>query len=224
MNGNIHLWLPYNVCKKFIIDNRFGKFVCDHETGKPKLSPKERPEMTQITELEILMQYNSKIRGLYNYYKMASNVCKLNNFNYICQISFLKTLSNKYKTTCAKLYKNKNYCQNKHIGITYNNKFYEFFNGPFNVTKVIKYERNIDMMENVNKYFGRNSLIKRLEANKCEWCGDEQGPFEVHHVKKLKDLKNKKRLQDWEKLMIARNRKTIVLCRTCHNKLHAGKL
>lgn len=221
MNGLIHLWLPYEVCKSFIIDNRFGKFVCDAQTGKPKLRGECRKELTNIDELEILMQYNAKIRGLYNYYKMASNVCKLNGFNYICQLSFLRTLANKYKTSCAKLYKNKNYCKNKHIGITYNDKFYEFFNGPFNVVKTIKYEEDIDVIENTNKYFGRTSLIQRLEANKCEFCGDEKGPFEVHHVKKLKDLKGK---APWEKLMIARRRKTIVLCLSCHDKLHAGKL
>lgn len=221
VNGGIGLWLPHEVCKNFIIDNRFGKFVCDAQTGKPKLKATHRTEMTIINELEILMQYNSKIRGLYNYYKMASNVCKLNGFNYICQQSFLKTLSCKYKTSCVKLYKNKNYCQNKHIGITYNGKFYEFFNGPFNVVKNIKYEKNIDVIENTNKYFGRNSLIKRLEANKCEFCGNEEGPFEVHHIKKLKDFKGK---ELWKRIMLERRRKTIVLCITCHDKLHAGKL
>ena len=228
INGQIGLWLPYEVCKNFIIDNRFGKFVCDSKTGKPKLKAIHRPEMNNLDELEILMQYNSKIRGLYNYYKMASNVCKLARFNYICQLSFLKTLANKYKTSCKKLYDNKNYNHRNnstaHIGITYNNKFYEFFNGPFTVVKHIKYEQNIDVVENINKYFGRTSLIKRMEASECEWCHTKEGPFEVHHIKKLKDLKNKKRLHSWEKLMISRRRKTMILCTHCHDKLHAGKL
>ena len=45
--------------------------------------------------------------------------------------------------------------------------------------------------------------------------------MEVHHVKKIKDLKGKKR---WEILMIARQRKTMILCEDCHDNLHAGKL
>lgn len=224
INGGIILWMPYQVRKDFIINNSFGKFTQDKNNGKSRFKGTARPEMMNLEELEILMQYNSRIRGLYNYYKMASNICKLAEFNYICQQSFLKTLAAKYKTSCAKLYKNKNYCKNKHIGITYNDKFYEFFNGPFNVVKIIKYEKNIDMIENINKYFNRTSLIKRMEANECEWCHSKKGPFEVHHVKKLKNLKNKKHLQNWEKLMIARNRKTIILCLSCHDKLHAGKL
>ena len=221
LNGVVYLGLPYDVMKKFIIDNRFGKFVCDAQTGKHILKAIHRPELTNLDELEIINQYNSRIKGLYNYYKLASNVCKMNGFNYICQLSFLKTLSCKYKTTCAKLYKNHNYNKNKKIGITYNNKFYEFFNGPFNVVKTIKYEKDIDYIENINKFYSRTSLIKRLEAKKCEFCGTEEGPFEVHHIKKLKDLKGK---APWEKLMIARKRKTMVLCIGCHHKLHAGKL
>ena len=46
-------------------------------------------------------------------------------------------------------------------------------------------------------------------------------PNTNYHIKKLKDLKGK---APWEKLMIARKRKTMVLCIGCHHKLHAGKL
>ena len=45
--------------------------------------------------------------------------------------------------------------------------------------------------------------------------------MEVHHVRKLKDLRGK---QEWERQMIRRHRKTMVLCIGCHHKLHAGKL
>ncbi len=45
--------------------------------------------------------------------------------------------------------------------------------------------------------------------------------LEMHHVRKLKDLKGK---SQWERLMITKNRKTIALCVDCHQKLHGGKL
>ncbi|KAB2486552.1 hypothetical protein, partial [Bacillus sp. 196mf] len=54
-----------------------------------------------------------------------------------------------------------------------------------------------------------------------EWCKAEEGSMEVHHVRKLKNLKGKKK---WERQMIARNRKTMILCRKCHRDLHNGKL
>ena len=69
--------------------------------------------------------------------------------------------------------------------------------------------------------YGRNSLIKRLKASQCEWCGAENVPIEIHHVRKLKDLSGRKQ---WEIAMIGRKRKTMALCIDCHDKLHAGKL
>jgi len=41
----------------------------------------------------------------------------------------------------------------------------------------------------------------------------------MHHVRKLKDLQGK---EDWERHMIARKRKTIALCRSCHKKVDGG--
>jgi len=224
VNGGVALWLPFEVMKKFIINNRFGKYVCDKNTGKPRMKAIHRPELINLEELEILFQYNAKVRGLYNYYKMASNVSKMAGFNYICQLSFLRTLAAKYKTSCAKLYANRNYNHRHngaHIGITAKGKFYEFFNGPFKVVKSIKYERDIDTIEMLRKYFDNTSLISRMNAHICEVCGNTDGPFEIHHVKKLKDLKGK---EPWERLMIARKRKTMVLCLKCHDELHAGTL
>jgi hypothetical protein len=49
--------------------------------------------------------------------------------------------------------------------------------------------------------------------------------IEVHHIRALKDL-NKYEGQEkpsWVKIMVARRRKTLVLCRTCHLDLHAGR-
>jgi len=67
----------------------------------------------------------------------------------------------------------------------------------------------------------RSTLQQRLEANVCEFCEREGGYFEVHHIRKLKDVKGK---GTWEQLMIAMKRKTMILCNECHDLLHAGKL
>jgi predicted HNH restriction endonuclease len=61
-----------------------------------------------------------------------------------------------------------------------------------------------------------------MDAMKCEYCGKEKGYFEVHHVGKLKNVLNGKRL--WQRIMITRQRKTMVLCVECHHLLHSGKL
>jgi aminoglycoside phosphotransferase family enzyme len=79
----------------------------------------------------------------------------------------------------------------------------------------------VDVKPSTWKFRARTELGQRLRANECEWCGATQGRMEVHHVRKLADLKGKAL---WERQMIARQRKTMVLCKTCHDDLHAGRL
>jgi hypothetical protein len=48
---------------------------------------------------------------------------------------------------------------------------------------------------------------------------------EVHHVRKLANLNHQgqKPKPDWMRLMASRRRKTLVLCRVCHDNIHAGR-
>ena len=62
------------------------------------------------------------------------------------------------------------------------------------------------------------TLEKRLRANVCELCGATAGNFEIHHIKKVKNLKGK---EPWERAMIAKKRKTLVVCEACHNVIHS---
>jgi hypothetical protein len=47
----------------------------------------------------------------------------------------------------------------------------------------------------------------------------------VHHIRKLADLnrRGRKPLPDWVRLMASRRRKTLVLCRVCHDNINAGR-
>ncbi len=89
----------------------------------------------------------------------------------------------------------------------------------FNLLRKTAYINDIDKIQNHAHYSNVNSLEKRLKANKCELCGryDNQALYEIHHTNKLKNLKDKKQ---WEKTMIARKRKTLVVCKECHKKIH----
>jgi hypothetical protein len=212
----------------FIINHRTGKWWKSPLSGKDELKAIHRPELLNLDVLEIAKIYNSQIKGLYEYYKLANNVYKLSSFNYIHITSYMRTLAGKFKTSKAKLYKNHNYFNGKNAGCKYilkdeTEKFQEIFNGPFEKKEYFKNKDNCDdnLIFTV-KYGGRTSLISRMEANKCEFCNTEVGPFEVHHVRKLRDIKDGK--ADWEKLMISRQRKTLVLCKNCHDKLHSGNL
>jgi hypothetical protein len=70
----------------------------------------------------------------------------------------------------------------------------------------------------------RNELIHRLLADRCEIC-DSRDQIEVHHIRKLADLNRHDRPDrpTWVHLMDKRRRKTIVICRPCHEDIHAGR-
>ena len=64
----------------------------------------------------------------------------------------------------------------------------------------------------------RNTFESRLKAKICELCGStESNAYEIHHVHKIKDLKGE---AWWEIAMIAKRRRTLVVCRGCHYKIH----
>ncbi len=69
-------------------------------------------------------------------------------------------------------------------------------------------------------------LIRRLLVNKCELCGSDKD-IQAHHVRKLKDIKQKYRAQknppESALFMMKRNRKVIFVCLDCHKEIHNGK-
>ncbi len=68
----------------------------------------------------------------------------------------------------------------------------------------------------------RTELLQRLLNNQCELCGT-YGEVAGHHIRKLKDLKKRGReLLGWQKRMIALRRKTLFVCKECHNNIHSG--
>ena len=74
-------------------------------------------------------------------------------------------------------------------------------------------------------YNTRTELLERLLRDACELCGSERG-CEVHHVRKVADLAKKSKANQvpWVKLMITRSRKTLIVCRDCHVKIHGGRI
>jgi hypothetical protein len=66
--------------------------------------------------------------------------------------------------------------------------------------------------------------VQRLLADTCELCGSTE-QVEVHHVRALKDLnpKGRSHLPEWAMRMAARRRKTLIVCRDCHENVHAGR-
>lgn len=70
----------------------------------------------------------------------------------------------------------------------------------------------------------RSELIQRLLADKCELC-DSKENVEIHHIRGFKDLKRRGQVPrpQWVEVMAARQRKTLVVCRKCHDEIHHGQ-
>lgn len=241
LTGGVKLSIPHEKMKEFIVGKGYAK-----DTGKGLWIPRHRPNLINNEALEIIQQTNAEFRGFYQYYKLAFDVReKLLNAHWIWHRSVCKTLAGKHKTKVSKLMnmeteiegvKYKLYYRDGVWGVTYANKKKEVKFMKFVTRDEIQFAKevfnrdpDINIMPKTGIYYGRTSIIQRLNAERCENCGDTDGPFEVHHVRKLSDLKKKKNLQKWEEFIIARNRKTIVLCghgskNDCHRKLHNGKL
>lgn len=123
------------------------------------------------------------------------------------QYSMYKTFAGKYRTTvrriCRKYKRNGVFT----VGYTVKNgkaKERRLYNEGFK-RKRPSYDRLIDRCPNPMPGVSTTSLIDRLKVQKCELCGATDN-LVMHHVRKLGELKGK---ENWEKLMIARRRKTM---------------
>lgn len=215
------LLMPHEVVRDKLLE--YKAMIINPKTNLWK--PTHRAFLLRNDELEIINVYNAEIRGMYNYYCLASNVYKLDSFKYIMEYSMYRTLANKYKSSIRKI--NKKYRIDGKFGIRYSTKsgmkVCYFYDGGFKKSKDIIRNSEVDNANPIGRRIAhsRNSLIKRLLARKCEWCDEVTDDLEIHHIKKLKDLKGKIR---WEIKMIERKRKTMALCKECHRKLHNGQL
>lgn len=222
-SGHIVMYLP----KDKWVDKLKELGVINRETlrdNNMEWRGKSRTAMLYLDDLEILSIYNAEIRGMYNYYKLANNVSVLNKFHWIMENSFLKTLANKHKSSSKKVFAKNS--QGGRFALEYETKRGKktmfFHDKSFRRQKQINKNASVDTLEETIRIYGsRTSMVDRLKARECEICKANDVPLEMHHVRKLKDLKGKAK---WEQLMIQRNRKTLALCINCHRKLHSGKL
>jgi group II intron reverse transcriptase/maturase len=184
--------------------------------------PTHRPALERLTDLEIVMTYNAELRGICNYYGLASNFGELDYFAYLMEYSCLRTLAGKHKSKVTKIIKRFSDGHGK-WGIPYETAkgakrcYFAKFGDCKGVSEVSDVIGNTAAMYTST----RNTLENRLKAKKCELCGIETADhYEVHHVNKVKDLKGK---ADWERAMIAKRRKTLIVCRNCHCNIHNRK-
>jgi hypothetical protein len=216
------------VCEKmdvYVPEAKLEKFCKSKGYGHYQSARSQRrAELLSLSDLEIVSTYNAEFRGLANYYALAYDTKqKLSRLQFIWEGSLLRTLADKHKTSVKEQIQRLRHHGNMVVKYRIGNQ--ERARQVFNLKQLKGLRKACDEVDLIPKTFVYSSgteLRKRYNAQQCEYCGKQQGYFEVHHVKKLSDLKDGKAA--WQKLMIARRRKTLVLCVECHDQLHAGKL
>jgi hypothetical protein len=219
VNGRIALRIPEEV-----IRNRCARYLKGGE-------PHHRPELLKDDDLEIIILYQQEYRGYVQYYSLAQNIRWLKRLHRTMEVSLLKTLANKHKSTVNKMalkYKatvkteyGPRHCLEARMNRPGKAPLVARFGGlPLhrNTTTAIA-----DGLTH-RTYPYRSELVQRLLTGECEWCGSTDS-IEVHHIRKLADLHKpgRRELPGWAIVMARRRRKTLVLCEACHEDVTQGR-
>ena len=176
MNGGVGLRIPLKVKQE-----KWARYT---QHGKPT----HLPQHTIDSAYTIVSQYQAEYRGLVQYYRMAYNLSTLSCLRHTMEVSLVKTLARKYKTTCTKIYAK--------YGVSIE------INEEKRKVILVKVERDKPKKPLIT-YFGgislkwnkwasikeeqtiiwnpRSELVERLLAQECELCGAQE-KIEVHHI------------------------------------------
>jgi len=219
VNGRIGFRVPKDVMQKKCQDYT--------EEGKPI----HRPEMLRDSVYTIISTYQAEYRGLVEYYRMAHDLSQtMPRLKWDMERSLTKTLAAKEQIPRPQVYRR--YTATimvegrpyKGLQVTIEREgkkplIAQWGGIPltWNIKAILD-----DQPERI--WSGTSELEERLLADTCEYCGAHER-CQVHHIRALKDLhvKGRKPRPQWMVLMAARQRKTMVVCKTCHEDITHGR-
>ena len=226
INGVMQLLVPNKVIK-----TKLKPFVRNGKSVHIK-------SILNLTVKEMINKYNSEIRGLYNYYCLAGNVGKrIGTFKYYHYFSLVKSIAAKHKISVKKTIKRFGIPVKKKLGTGTRNTIGTIYEKKNGERKTLIYfndslkrkpytSSKSRTIEEFNPSY-KNEIIRRLLNEFCELC-HHNIPNEqliVHQIRSLKKMKEKYKRKKgdtpgWAKLMMRINRKTLVVCKHCHKKIH----
>ena len=217
VNSKIGLRVPRD-----ILEAKCRRYM---QRGKPI----HRKELTHGSDYNIVQTYQLEYRGIVNYYRLAYNLRTLAKLKWVMETSLVKTLALKFKVSVPKVYEKyeaklvvggKEY---KGLQVTIPRKE----KPPLAATWggiPLQWDIQATLEDDPPKSYGnRTELVQRLLADFCELCGDERN-VEVHHVRAMRKLHEHpgRPKPEWVKRMIALKRKTLILCKRCHEATEHG--
>ena len=175
----------------------------------------------------IITQYQAVYRGIVEYYWLAYNLHRLSSLGWIMQQSLTKTLALKLKISVAQVYR-------RYATIV------QTEDGPRKVLRVeveregkpplvaqwgaisLRWDGAASIHDAITpRWVPWSDLVDRLLADTSELCGSHKH-VQVHHIRRLRSLQREGRPEKplWNRIMAARLRKTLVVCRPCHYDIH----
>lgn len=216
-SGRVMMYVPKEKWMGKLLEYHTLRIKKD-ENGKEKWKTVHRGKLINHPDIEIITKFNAELRGLYNYYRLANNVSVLNKFAYIMEYSMYKTYACKYRSTVSKVIDR--FSQDGVFAIPYETKggkkYCEFYHGGFKRVKQTLMEPDT-LPEYSRRYDRPGSNAARIKRGVCELCGEKTDDIRMHHVRRLKDLTGN---SDWEEKMRKTRRKSLAVCKACHERIH----
>jgi group II intron reverse transcriptase/maturase len=219
INGQIGLRVPQEILQqKRSLYVRHGK-------------PRHRAELLHDTPFSIMAQYQQEYRGVVEYYRLAYNLHALNRLKWVMERSLVQTLAYKLRVSVSTIYRRYQTTLQTDDGSRVGLQITVEREGGRK--PLIARWGGISLSRNRQATLDdlplricgpRSELEARLLAETCELCGSQE-TVEVHHLRALKDLRRKGQVERpfWIQVMAARQRKTLVTCRHCHQAIHRGE-
>ncbi len=209
---------------KEVIEQKCALYM---QRGKPA----QRAQLLRDSDYSIVSKYQAEYRGVVQYYLLAQNVRLFGKLKWVAETSLLKTLAGKHKSSVAAIARKyratteTEYGLRKCLRVVVQREqgkkplVAQFGGIP------LKRKQDAILVDHTPQFLmvNRSELLQRVLADECELCGSHER-VEVHHIRKLADLEKPGRKEKpvWVKQMATRKRKTLVVCRTCHEAIHAG--
>jgi hypothetical protein len=191
-----------------------------------------RNELVERSDYTIVMEYQLEFRGMANYYRLAHNLSHLSKLKWVMETSLTKTLASKHKISVSKVY------EKYGAKLVVDGKEYKglqvIIPKPDKRKKPLvatwggislKWDAKATLDEQPPQIYNkRTELVQRLLADFCELCGSDSD-VEVHHVQAMRKLHEYpgRPKPEWVKRMIALRRKTLLLCKRCHEAVEHGR-
>ena len=212
INGSVALRVPSDVIET----------ACRPYLHGPR--PRRVNTLVPEDDYTIVAAFGMRYRGIVQYYLLARNVYWLNRLQWVMQTSMLRTLATKHRSTVTKM-KTKH-----HVVIptahgkrtAYQARLERGNRKPLVATfggipLIPDLATEIDDQIRPLSAHPHKELVARLIKAQCEIC-TRHGEVEVHHVVSLKHIAANP--APWSRLMTRRRRKTLILCRDCHQHTH----